>query len=203
MTQAVAIAGENLTCRRGDRILFSELSLEARPGVLTLLTGPNGSGKTSLLRMIAGLLKPEAGRIVFRHPDGAAFEDEAAQLIHYAGHHDALKNQMTARENLAFAAAWHGAARDPAAALERLGLKRQIDLPVGYFSAGQRRRAAFARCWMSGRPVWLLDEPTAALDSAGRALVVDLIAEHVASGGTVVAATHEPLAEGAAEFALA
>lgn len=192
----IEVKGEALSCRRGDRLLFEDLSLTARPGTLTAITGPNGTGKTSLLRILAGLLKPEAGRVVFA---GAADAAEPADLVHYLGHHDALKSQLTARENLDFAARWHGAAHGVDEALAQLGLKRQADLPVGYFSAGQRRRAALARCWMTGRPVWLLDEPTASLDAAGRALVIELIGAHVAAGGTAIAATHETLIDGAAE----
>lgn len=203
MIGGVSVQGDGLSCRRGDRLLFEGLSLAARPGTLTVIVGPNGSGKTSLLRMIAGLLKPEAGRIAMARSGERPEDEEPGALLHYLGHQDALKNQMTARENLAFAARWHGARGDPGAALGRLGLAGQADLPVGYFSAGQRRRAAFARCWMIGRPLWLLDEPTAALDAAGRTLVVELISAHVAAGGTVIAATHEALAQGAAEISLA
>jgi heme exporter protein A len=202
MLAGVEVTGEGLSCRRGDRLLFENLSLKAVPGTLTAIVGPNGSGKTSLLRMIAGLLKPEAGRVTLARAGAGPDDDEPADLLHYLGHQDALKAQMTARENLAFAARWQGAVHEAGAALERLGLKRQADLPVGYFSAGQRRRAAFARCWMVGRPVWLLDEPTAALDTAGRAVVIDLIAGHVAAGGTVIAATHETLIPGAAEVSV-
>ncbi|MFT3810663.1 MAG: heme ABC exporter ATP-binding protein CcmA [Micropepsaceae bacterium] len=200
MTGGVKVTGEGLSCRRGDRLLFCGLSFEAAPGSLSAVTGPNGSGKTSLLRMIAGLLKPEAGTLRVAE---AGRDEVAADLLHYLGHHDALKSQMTARENLVFAARWFGAGRAPGDALERLGLSRQADLPVGYFSAGQRKRTALARCWMLGRPLWLLDEPTAALDAAGRALVIELIAAHAAGGGTVIAATHEPLGAGAAEIAVA
>ncbi len=199
MTGGVQVIGEEVSCRRGDRLLFSGLSFAAAPGSLSAVTGPNGSGKTSLLRMIAGLLKPEAGTL--HVSDGS--DAVAADLLHYLGHHDALKSQMTARENLTFAARWFGARHDPDTALERLGLTRQADLPVGYFSAGQRRRTALARCWMLGRPLWLLDEPTSALDVAGRALVIEMMAAHAASGGTVIAATHEPLGPTATEIAVA
>lgn len=202
MIAGVEVNGEGLSCRRGDRLLFENLSLSAKPGTLTAITGPNGSGKTSLLRIIAGLLKPEAGTLSVTRV-GAGDEDDPADLLHYLGHHDALKSQLTARENLAFAARWQGAAHEAGDALARLGLKAQADLPVGYFSAGQRRRAAFARCFMVGRPLWLLDEPTAALDSAGRRVVIDLIAAHVAAGGTAIAATHEELIPGAAELRVA
>ncbi len=197
----VEVTVRGLSCRRGERLLFEDLSLHAAPGTLTAVVGPNGSGKTSLLRMIAGLLKPEEGGVVLARADGA--EADPADLIHYLGHHDALKAQMTARETLAGAARGQGAAQEPGAARARRGLTRQAELPVGYFSAGQRRRAAFARCWMVGRPVWLLDEPTAALDTSGRQAVIGLIAAHIAAGGTVIAATHETLIAGAAEVRVA
>lgn len=203
MIAGVEVHGEGLSCRRGERLLFEDLSLRAPPGTLTPVVGPNGSGKTSLLRIIAGLLTPEAGRVTLTGAGAGGEAGHRADLIHYLGHHDALKSQMTARENLDFAARWQGAARDPGEALARLGLERQADLPVGYFSAGQRRRAAFARCWMVGRPVWLLDEPTAALDAAGRQAVIDLIVAHIAGGGTVIAATHETLIAGAVEVRVA
>ena len=201
MIAGVEVIGQGLSCRRDERLLFEDLSLRAPPGALVPVVGPNGSGKTSLLRIIAGLLTPEAGKVTLAQAGGEAAHP--AELIHYLGHHDALKSQMTARENLDFAARWQGAAHDPGDALARLGLARQADLPVEYFSAGQRRRAAFARCWMIARPVWLLDEPTAALDAAGRQTVIDLIAAHVAAGGTVIAATHEALIAGAAEVRIA
>jgi heme exporter protein A len=202
MVGGVEVRGDALSCRRGDRLLFTDLSLVAMPGTLTQITGANGVGKTSLLRMLAGLLTPEEGRVTVSRAGAGPGADEPADLLHYLGHHDALKSQLTARENLDFAARWQGAAHGADEALERLGLKRQADLPVGYFSAGQRRRAALARCWMVARPLWLLDEPTASLDASGRALVATLIGAHVAGGGTVIAATHEVLIPGAAEVAM-
>lgn len=203
MAQGVAIEGVGLACRRGERLLFEGLSFQARPG-LTEIVGPNGAGKTSLLRILAGLMKPFAGRVAVTL-GGAALPDELppARLLHLSSHADSLKTQMTARENLGFAAAWFGAVHGTGAALDRLGLMRQADLPVGLLSAGQRRRLALARCWMLGRPLWLLDEPIASLDAAGRTLVADLLAGHIADGGTVVAATHDPLGPEALRVAIA
>jgi heme exporter protein A len=201
----VEIRGDGLGCRRGERLLFQGIALAAPPGRLLEIAGANGSGKTSLLRILAGLLKPETGVVTLLR-NGVSLtrdDDPPAALLHYLGHQDALKPQMTACENLAFAAAWFGARETPDAALARLGLAAQADLPVGYLSAGQKRRLALARCWMAGRPLWLLDEPTAALDTAGRALVAALVGEHLAAGGTVVAATHEPILPGAPQLVVA
>jgi heme exporter protein A len=199
----VAIEGQGLACRRGERVLFEGLSFTAAPG-LTEIVGPNGAGKTSLLRILAGLMKPAAGHLALTKGGEPLPEGQTtADLLHLMSHADALKTQMTARENLHFAAAWFGGGRSVDMALRNLGLARQTDLPVGLLSAGQRRRLALARCWMLARPLWLLDEPTASLDAAGRTLVAELIAAHVAEGGTVVAATHDALGPSAERIAVA
>lgn len=205
MVPAMEIRAEGLACRRGERLLFRGLRFAAQPGRLTEITGPNGAGKSSLLRILAGLMKPEAGTIQLLR-DGAALtrdDEPPAAFIHFLGHQDALKSQMTALETLDFAARWAGAVQTPDAALTRLGLAAQADLPVGVLSAGQKRRLALARCWMGGRPLWLLDEPTASLDAAGKALAAALIADHLTAGGTVAAATHEPILVDAHRVAVA
>jgi heme exporter protein A len=200
----IEIRVENLTCRRGERLLFAGLSHVAHSGRLIEVVGPNGTGKTSFLRILAGLLKAEAGEVTYLRDGQPLGEDEPpSSLIHYAGHLDALKTQMTVRENLGFAASYFSASGDQDAALKRVGLWAQGDLPVAYLSAGQRRRLALARCALIARPVWLLDEPLAALDEPGRRLVTDVIGAHLAVGGLVLAATHEPIAADAERLSIA
>lgn len=191
---SIALVLDNLVCRRGHRAVFSGVNLSVEGGVLVSLEGPNGSGKTSLLRLIAGFLHPASGRIIVRR-DGVAIEDgeERGGLIGWLGHLDALKPQMIVREQLQFWSRLYGTQRDLDEALQRFGLKRQADVPGQYLSAGQRRRLALARLSLSERPLWLLDEPLAALDTDGKALVAEAIRDHCAAGGLVMAATHEPL----------
>ena len=162
-------------------------------GEALLVTGPNGAGKSSLLRAIAGFLPLGSGHITFHGRN----EDMPAGLrAHYLGHADALKNALTAAENLDFWAAMLGApAARPRAetALARLALSHVADLPVAYLSAGQRRRVALARLLMVERPLWLLDEPTTALDSAAQNRLAEMMRDHLGRGGMLIAATHAPL----------
>lgn len=187
---------ENLALERGGRVLFTGLSASVAAGEALAVTGANGAGKTSLLRAIAGLLRPLAGRVVF---DGAADADEARRRgCHLVGHHDGLKGGRTAREELMFQARWSGgneAAVLTAAA--RLGVERQLDVEVRRLSAGQRRRLALARLIAAPRAVWLLDEPLAPLDADGRALMGEIMGRHLAGGGLILAAVHDPLPIGA------
>jgi heme exporter protein A len=180
-----------LACSRGGRRLFAGLGFEARSGETLVVTGPNGAGKTTLLRALAGFLRPDAGTIAI---EGADDDRDLPRAAHFIGHRDGLRGALTVRENLAFAPALMGAgglAVEESA--RRLDLMRLLDLPVGALSAGQRRRAALARLLAAERPVWLLDEPTAALDAASQEIAGALIAAHAAAGGIVVAATHLPL----------
>lgn len=163
---------------RGERVLFREVSVAVRAGDALLLRGANGTGKTTLLRVLAGLTRPEAGRVT------------RAAAHHWVGHREGLKPQETPREHLQlWTQAWgSGAETDPV--LTRMGLTRPADVAARYLSAGQRRRTALARLLLEDRPVWLLDEPYTALDGDGRKLVDDLIAAHRAMGGAVIAAIH-------------
>jgi len=185
------LLASGLKCVRGGREVFSALSFEAVAGELLAVTGRNGSGKTSLLRLIAGLLAPAAGSLML---DGGDAELTLPEQAHYLGHRDALKPALSVHENLQF---WRdflgGKPSDPAESLGRVGLAHAAHLPAAYLSAGQRRRLSLARLLVVSRPVWLLDEPTTALDATGQDMIAGLMREHLASGGLIVAATHAPL----------
>lgn len=181
---------EGLKLERGGWPLFDNLSFEAPRGAHVALTGPNGAGKTSLLRAIAGFLRPVAGAILI---DGAPPE-EAQGGLHVVGHRDGLKAPLDCRGHLVFWADLLGGHRSMADdALARVGLARVADLPARTLSAGQARRLALARLIVAPRPLWLMDEPAAALDADGKALVESMIAAHCMAGGVVIAAVHEPL----------
>ncbi|XYD07815.1 heme ABC exporter ATP-binding protein CcmA [Methylobacterium sp. NMS12] len=181
---------DNLACRRSGRRIFANLSFALGPGDALAITGRNGAGKSSLLAILSGRLRADAGRIDVADVGEASLPE----CLHVVGHRDGLKSSLTAGENLLFAQRLLGAPRlDPGAALERLGLGHAHDLPVAYLSAGQRRRVALARLLVCARPLWLLDEPTAALDTASQAVLAGLMEGHRAGGGLVIAATHQSL----------
>jgi heme exporter protein A len=176
---------------RGGREVFSALDFEAGSGEAVAVVGRNGSGKTSLLRLIAGLLIPAGGTIIL---DGGDGELTLPEQCHYLGHRDALKPALSVTENLAFWADFLGGERfDPAESLAIVGLDHATHLPAGFLSAGQRRRLSLARLLTVRRPVWLLDEPTNALDVAGQDMFGGLMREHLGRGGMIIAATHAPL----------
>ena len=194
------LEGAGLGCIRGGREVFAGLDFAVAAGEALALTGRNGAGKTTLLRLIAGLLEPAQGRLALV---GGAPDSSIAEQAHYMGHRDALKPALTVLENLRFWYAFLGG-RDapPASALDTVGLGGLDGLPAGYLSAGQRRRLALARLIAAPRPIWLLDEPTAALDTAGQQRLTELMQAHLAGGGLIVAATHGPLGIAARELRL-
>ena len=178
-----------LAAERGGRPVFSGLSFSAVSGELIAVSGPNGAGKSTLLRVVSGLLHPVSGSVRFDPPD-----EEAARLVHYVGHADALKPALSVAENLGFwRQVWRGTGLDPEAALDRMGLAHLASLPAGVLSAGQKRRVALARLLLASRPIWLLDEPATALDSAGQAGLGGLLSGHLATGGIALVATHQAL----------
>jgi heme exporter protein A len=185
------LVAENLACIRGGRTLFRDLTFAAGAGRALVVTGPNGAGKSSLLRLVAGLLRPAAGRVVL---EGGQAGQPAGAAAHFVGHVDAAKAALTATENLEFMRAlFGGGGQSNAAALAAFGLEGVADVPVRMFSAGQRRRLALARLLVAPRPLWLLDEPTTALDTEGQKTFASIAAKHLADGGILMAATHAPL----------
>jgi heme exporter protein A len=184
------IASE-LSSQRGGRTLYAGLSFAVDAGEALLVTGPNGAGKTTLLRTLAGFLRPEAGRIRL---DGGAEDATIAEQCHYIGHSNAVKPSLTVAENAGFWGGFLGGASGRLdVALEAFGLAALRDIPAGYLSAGQRRRAGLLRLILADRPIWLLDEPTASLDDAAQAMLAGAVNRHLAGGGLAVAATHLPL----------
>jgi len=194
------LSGRGIRCVRGGRDVFSGLDFEIGSGEALAVIGPNGSGKTSLLRMIAGLLALAAGSIAL---EGGDAELTLPEQAHYLGHRDALKPALSVIENLAF---WRkflgGEASDARTSLGPVGLDHLADLPAAYLSAGQRRRLSIARLLTVRRPNWLLDVPTNALDGAGQSMFAALMSDHLAHGGLILAATHLPLGVAARELAI-
>ena len=192
------LLGRGVKCVRGGREVFSELDFTASSGEALAVTGPNGSGKTSLLRIVAGLLTLAAGSIGLE--DGER-ELTVAEQAHYLGHRDAMKPALSVSENLVF---WRdflgGEASNAAESLFAVGLDHAAHLPAAYLSAGQRRRLSIARLLVVRRPIWLLDEPTSALDAGGQSLFATLMRDHLAGGGLIIAATHAPLGVEAREL---
>ena len=190
---ATRFSGRALDCVRGDRAVFSGLDFALGAGEVLLLTGPNGSGKSSLLRMMAGLLPPVSGSVEWDGADIAEDRESHAARLHYVGHLDAVKLALTVAENLRFWAALRPGGTGVRPALEQFGIAGLADLPARFLSAGQRRRIALARIAVSEAPLWLLDEPTVALDGEGVDAVHAAIRRHCADGGSCVVSTNAPL----------
>ena len=185
------LEARDLACLRGERVIFAGLSFVLDRGEALLLVGANGAGKSSLLRLLAGLLVPAEGQLLWDGEDALADRAGHAGRLRYLSHQDALKPALTARENLSFfARLWGG---DADAALAALGLAPLAELPARVLSSGQKRRLALARLALAPAPLWLLDEPTVGLDAASVDRLGALLARHRAAGGMVLAATHLPL----------
>jgi heme exporter protein A len=182
------LTASNLACIRGGREVFSGLNFSLSSGEALMVTGRNGAGKSSLLRMIAGLLCVSEGRIALSET-----EISLPEQTHYLGHQDAIKNSLSVGENLQFWADYLESREAIEPALQAVELMPLADLPAGYLSAGQRRRLSIARLVAVKRPLWLLDEPTSALDAPSQKRLADLMREHLAGGGMIVAAAHGPI----------
>lgn len=193
MRQGMRLLGSDLACIRGGRQVFRDLGFAVGAGEALAVTGPNGVGKSTLLRLIAGLVRPSHGQLAL---EGGNPEQTIGEQAHYLGHQDALKPALSVRENLGFWADFLGGAaggQNGGAALAAVGLDGLAHLPATYLSAGQRRRLSLARLIAVERPIWLLDEPTSALDAAAQTMLADLMRTHLGGGGLILAATHGPI----------
>jgi heme exporter protein A len=184
--------GENLLCLRGGRVVFAELSFTVARGGALILRGPNGSGKSSLLRIAASLMQAAAGSLLW-DKEPIDIDSHRARLT-YVGHNDAIKPVFSVRENLEFWAAYTGRSDDAAQrvehALAMFGLDRLADIPARFLSAGERRRLGLARLGVADGPLWLLDEPTVALDRESVSRFTDALRQHLDRDGLAIVATH-------------
>lgn len=190
------LEAHDLAARRGYTRLFTGLSFKVEPGEALVVTGANGTGKTTLLRMLAGLSAPAGGEIRWHGKPVRPFDPALRGALAFAGHHPSLKDELTAEENLTALVGLSDSPTDREtirAALDAVSLTRQRALPARVLSQGQRRRIGLARLTLVRRLLWLLDEPVTALDAAGTALLARLVGQHLAAGGMAVAATHTPL----------
>ena len=188
------LIARNLTCLRGDRLLFKKVGFELSAGGLMYVLGENGSGKSSLLRLLCGLLTPEDGEVFW---DGKSIKNDPENYqsnLTYIGHLNGLKDDLTALENLQFSARLAANVVNDAvvlSALTAIGVARCANLPVGVLSQGQKRRVALARLWLSSSQLWILDEPFAALDTASVAILAEQLNQHMAKGGMAIITTHQ------------
>lgn len=186
----------DLSCSRGEHPLFAGLNFKLAAGELLQVQGENGSGKTTLLRTLCGFISPHAGEIRWRGMQIRELGEEYLANVVYLGHANAIKDELNALENLRISSALSGCAVSDSAAiaaLRRMGLRGRETFPVKVLSQGQRRRVALARLLINKAPLWVLDEPLAALDVGAVALMQELIAEHLSSNGMVIFTTHQAL----------
>ncbi|MGC2456511.1 MAG: cytochrome c biogenesis heme-transporting ATPase CcmA [Gallionellaceae bacterium] len=186
----------DLACTRGDHQLFSGLSFSLSNGELLRVEGANGSGKTSLLRTLCGFIPPAAGEVRWRGQNIHELDEDYFAEMVYLGHHNAIKDELNALENLRISAGIAGCAVDDkqaVSALRRMGLRGRETLPVKVLSQGQRRRVALARLLVGNASLWILDEPLTALDVGAVGMMQELIGEHLANRGMVIYTTHQPL----------
>ena len=193
----------NLKCVRGERLLFSDISFALNPGGFIQLTGPNGSGKTSLLQIICGLMLPERGEVRWNGAQIRTLGEEYSRIITYLGHRNAVKEELSSLENLRISSGLAGCEltnTQAQQALARVGLAGRENLPARFLSEGQRRRSAIARLITCNTALWLLDEVLASLDHAATTLIESIIGEHLSKGGIAIVATHQELHISASSF---
>jgi heme exporter protein A len=195
MNMSNALCVEKVHVWRGDRHVLQGVSAQIQPQELLHISGPNGTGKTTLLRVVSGLLRPEQGSVTWLGQSITAIRTDYQAALAYASHEPALKGDLTAMENLRFAVGLKRriGADELRAALARTGVAGCADLPARVLSAGQRRRVAMARVLAMGATVWLLDEPYTNLDAAGQELISELLQAHVAAGGLAMVVAHHEL----------
>lgn len=188
------ITADNLTCIREERILFEDHSFDIQPGDIVQIEGQNGAGKTSLLRILAGLSQPYSGNVLFQQTPIKKCREEYHQNLTFIGHQPGIKGEMTSQENLAFYLAMHGLNNINAeATLEQVNLAAFEDSLASHLSAGQHRRIALARLWQSSTPIWILDEPFTAIDKQGVKNLEALFVKHAKNGGCVILTSHQDL----------
>jgi len=190
------LEAKNLTCVRGTRRLFKDLNFSTTAGELVELRGPNGSGKTSLLRILCGLATPAAGEVHWQGQNIRSLGEEYSAVVAYLGHQNAIKDELSAMENLRISNACAGKLLSPSEAqetLKRVGLSQQQNLPARVLSAGQRRRLAMTRLLTGGARLWILDEVLTSLDDTAINLSREFITEHLKNGGMAIVATHQDL----------
>ncbi|MBO6550325.1 MAG: heme ABC exporter ATP-binding protein CcmA [Rhizobiales bacterium] len=192
----MALNIEKISLKRGNRLLIKDLSFSLKKGESLLVTGPNGVGKTTLIRSIAGFLDPEKGKISYQSETKTTNEEDEKtrrEHIHYIGHKNGIRTSLTVLENLEFWKSFFGSETNLKEIIKTYFLESLINIPAGYLSAGQKRRLGLARLSIVKRSIWLLDEPTVSLDEMSANIVATAASNHLKNGGILVAATHIPL----------